>query len=490
MTPAAMLADPEQGLTFASVELSRRLRHLEPAEAVELAADELRKRGAVLLPDEIQRAREAAWGARLAPSKRLRIQREESFGKALARLAPVAEPEVPTVLTPIQAKIECDASVERRRELMGLASRALRYVDYAPGGEYAPPSWLIKNVFPRRGLGTLYGETSAGKSFLAIHAALCIARGVDFFGKRTRPGGVLYIAAEGGSSVLPRIEAADAALGSMLPANHLLRKGMPPLADAPFRVVTEAPNLSRDGDHKPLELTIRLAAHAFEQKGHRLAMVIVDTWHAALGGGDENAAADAGHALRPFKEAVEDLNLFTLIVAHPGKALEKGLRGSNALPAAVDTSIELAVPGFEGPKPKPAGALRRATVNKQRDGEVGAEFHYRLPVVELGKDEDGDPWTTCTVLPCDPPKLDAEGLKPHDRDLLDAVRAALAEANAERADIQIARGRFYNKRPDAKPDARRQAWGRALKDAITSGRVAVDDHDNFIWIPTEPAGQA
>lgn len=360
--------------------------------------------------------------------------------------------------------------------------RRLRSVDFDANSDFRPPSWIVKGVMPRQGLGLIYGASGAGKTFLAIHAALCVAWGLPFFGKRTKPGGVLYIAAEGGASVLPRIRAANEALAGAVAAANITRGGSS-VQRAAIRVVTEAPNLSREGDARPLEATVADAVADFAAAGHRLALVIVDTWHAALGGADENSAADAGVALAPLRAAAEKHDVFVTVIHHPGKDTERGARGSNALPAAVDAMIALTVPGFDGAGARPASAFRKATVTKMRDGEVGCEFNYRLPVVQIGIDEDGDPWTTCVIEPTDPPKLDENGLSPTDRELMEAVRAALAEATGEQARLEEVRLRFYAGRPDAKADARRMAWQRSLKRAVTDGRIFTDEHDLLVWLP-------
>jgi len=356
--------------------------------------------------------------------------------------------------------------------------RRLRAVDFDPSLEFQPPSWLVKGVMPRQGLGLIYGASGAGKTFLAIHAALSVAWGLPFFGNRTKRGGVLYVAAEGGASVLPRIRAANDAMGGAVAAARLSGE-MP--QRAPIRIVTEAPNLSRDGDARPLAATIADAAAEFAEAGHELALVVIDTWHAAMGGADENSAADAGAALAPLREAAERHGTFVAIIHHPGKDSERGARGSNALPAAVDATIALTVLGFEGAVARPASAMRRATVTKLRDGEVGGDFSYRLPIVTLGTDEDGDPWTTCVVEPCPTPVLDDDGLSKTDRELIDVVRAAVSEAGGGRVTVKELRLRFYAGRPDAKPDARRVAFGRALSAAIRDGRIKVDDAEEWAW---------
>jgi hypothetical protein len=253
---------------------------------------------------------------------------------------------------------------------------------------------------------------------------------------------------------------------------------------APIKVMTETPNLSREGDPAALARTIRAIACEFEAQGYRLSFVALDTYHAALCGGDEQSAADAGHALKPLREAVEELGLFVLIVHHPGKDIERGARGSSALRAAVDTEIELRVPGADGPKAKSAGLLRRATVTKQRDGAVGDELFCRLNSIVLGHDEDGDAWTTCTVIPCEAPALDGAG-KPkgkHSRRFRRAVESGLAEHGGQRAPMKMARGYFNNAgEPKETDDAKRKAWDRELKSARNAGIIETDSCDEWVW---------
>lgn len=430
----------------------------------------------------------------------LQMYLEKRTARAAARpVTPSADMQGPPEgaandrLTTAQMRAEAEANMEGRRLAMGLPSGILRTVDYQPGQTHTAPTWLVKGLLPNRGLGLLVGESQSGKSFLAIHAAVCVARGLPFFGKKTKPGGVLYIAAEGGSGVLPRIHAADEAAGGLLPANHMLRPTGAHAA-APIKVVVETPNLSREGDTAALMRTIRAAARGFEQDGHTLSLVVVDTWHAALAGADEQAASDTGHALKPLKDAVEELGVFVLAVHHPGKDLERGARGSSALRAAVDTELELRVPGFDGSKAKPAAIPRRATLTKQRDGGAGEELHYRLNVVELGRDEDGDPWTTCTVAPCGPPALSPAG-RPNgkaDGRLMKAMEAAVAESGQDRVELRVVRGFFNNSGPAGEKDeARRKAFRRALDKACEAALVETDSCDQFIWFsgPARDAGQ-
>jgi hypothetical protein len=78
-----------------------------------------------------------------------------------------------------------------------------------------------------------------------------------------------------------------------------------------------------------------------------------------------------------------------LVIHHSGKDSSRGERGSSALRAAVDTSIE--VTGQSG--------TRTFRVEKQKDGESGASFSFDLKSVEIGLDDEGESITSCVVEP-------------------------------------------------------------------------------------------
>ncbi len=83
-----------------------------------------------------------------------------------------------------------------------------------------------------------------------------------------------------------------------------------------------------------------------------------------------------------------------MVIHHSGKDTSKGARGHSSLRAATDTEIELTK----------EGDVILAEARKQRDMAGGRVFAYTLREVELGRDQDGDPVTTCVVEPCEAPE--------------------------------------------------------------------------------------
>jgi hypothetical protein len=77
-----------------------------------------------------------------------------------------------------------------------------------------------------------------------------------------------------------------------------------------------------------------------------------------------------------------------MIVHHTGKDAARGARGHSSLRAAVDTELRVTV-GEDG--------WRTVETTKQRDMPADFERRFRLRVVELGRDQDGDAVTSCVV---------------------------------------------------------------------------------------------
>ena len=76
-----------------------------------------------------------------------------------------------------------------------------------------------------------------------------------------------------------------------------------------------------------------------------------------------------------------------VLVHHTGKDANKGLRGHSSLFAALDAAIEVSRPGER----------REWTLAKSKDGQDGGTHAFKLRVVELGTDDEGEPVTSCVV---------------------------------------------------------------------------------------------
>jgi len=100
-----------------------------------------------------------------------------------------------------------------------------------------------------------------------------------------------------------------------------------------------------------------------------------------------------------------------------GKDESRGARGHSSLKAALDTEILISAR-----EAATIEQMRTACVTKQRDLPAGAKYAFKLKAVDLGRDTDGDPVTSCTVEPVD--EMPSDRRQPtgkHQRTLLTAL---------------------------------------------------------------------
>ena len=91
-----------------------------------------------------------------------------------------------------------------------------------------------------------------------------------------------------------------------------------------------------------------------------------------------------------LRKVANELECAVLIVHHSGKDQSKGMRGSSALLGAVDFCL-LAE--------EPKGGASTLRVEKMRDARKGQALQFKLAVVKISVDEDGEDVTSCVVRP-------------------------------------------------------------------------------------------
>lgn len=231
-----------------------------------------------------------------------------------------------------------------------------------------PAPYRVKGILTRDSLAAIYGQSGAGKSFTAIDLAFAISDGRDWFGCRVEPCDVLYISLEGEAGLAQRIKA------------YRKRHG-DDTGDRLQFIVAPLSLLSR-ADVGALVATVKAV-------GIRSGVIIVDTLNAATPGMDENASMDMGLAIAYVKCIRQECGGLVILIHHPGKDASKGLRGHSSLYAALDTVIEITR----------NDDFRKWKVTKSKDGTEGAEGPFRLEVLQVGIDADGDATTSCVVVP-------------------------------------------------------------------------------------------
>lgn len=319
-------------------------------------------------------------------------------------------------------------------------AKAPRFV-VEPASEFAngpAPQWVIKGVLPRAELAVLYGESGAGKSFVALDLAMSIARGVDWRGCRTQAGRVVYVAAEGGGGFRSRLKAYSQHHGVAL-------QGLP------FGVVHAAPNLLLRPDAADLARAILDSGGA--------DVVVLDTFAQVTPGANENSAEDVGQALAHCKGIHRATGAVVVLVHHSGKDASKGARGWSGLRAAADCELEVLR----------TGAGRWVRLSKMKDGQDEGAWGFDLLPVPVGLDEDGQALQSCAVVEAPVPVAQGAGrARPLGKweALLAQVVGEMALAQSSGIEVQAVLDEALRRAPApeaGKRDTRKQLAKRALQ---------------------------
>lgn len=225
----------------------------------------------------------------------------------------------------------------------------------------------IKGLIPRGELVMIFGPSQSGKSFQALDLSMAIARGVDEWrGHRVKKGRVAYLIAEGVAGFSDRLKAYREYYGIEL-------------EEADMYVIPATPNFLNAKDVKDLIAAVKIV---------QPEVIVIDTWAQVTAGGDENSGEDMGKALSHCKALHYATGATPIIIHHSGKDGSKGARGWSGVHGAADAILDI----------NRAGDDRVMSVVKMKDGVEGLEFGFKLNVVNLGEDEDGDPITSCVVV--------------------------------------------------------------------------------------------
>lgn len=310
-----------------------------------------------------------------------------------------------------------------------------------------PAEWLVEGYLPRHGLAALYGPPGAGKSFLALDMALCVAYGKPFNGRVVAHGPVIYIAGEGVGGMGKRIKAWEAFNG--------VHNG------APFYLLPAAVKFREAADIVKLIDT----AASMQQSP---VMIVVDTVARALLGGDENSSTDMGLFVDACDAIRKRFNCALLAVHHSGKDVTRGLRGSNALLGGIDTSILMnPLEGDDGQR------ISEIKIEKQKDAEPVADHKFRFESIGLISD------SSVVLVPHEEEERD--GLSPTQRDALSSLTKAIARAGQD----HILHSAWAQQHGQDFPDTPKSSRGSARQRLQARGLVEIAD--GKVWIGQKKA---
>lgn len=321
--------------------------------------------------------------------------------------------------------------------------------------------WAVKHVIPTQSVGVIFGASGAFKSFIGLDYSLHRCYGMNWLGKKTRKGRVAYVAAEGGAGLYRRIQ-----------AWHQLR-GMD-LSKCPLLVCITP-------------LTLPGAAQAIRNavesvQGDPITDIIIDTMSQTYVG-NENAADEVAIYFRTLAaEFVKEMGITAIVVHHSGHSATERPRGSSAIIANVDFVF--------GVFREETELLATMVCLKQKDGERIPDQKFDLSIHEIGKDEDGEPISSLAATHLDSTAKIVEKAKVELKSgrggrlalFLDIVASGETSEN-------FVRKAFYERLPaDMEPEAKRQAYWRATKEASEKGLAAF--MDGTIYLSSKVDGEA
>lgn len=315
--------------------------------------------------------------------------------------------------------------IEAAETIEGASTEAL-LMGFAFDGDAAPepPRFLVKNLLPAEGVAILGGQSGAGKTFTGIDLAVSLATGEPYFGRRVLERvGTLVLAAEGAGTMAGRIGAARL---------HRSDRNRLPIA-----WLGAVPNLADAKEVQALQPKIHAVnERMLEQFGVRLGLIVIDTLAAAFALADENDAAEAQQALRHMRMLGEAIGALVLPIHHYGKSEDTGLRGSSAYRGGADAVLSVLAN-----RNHVTGEVAERSLNlaKNRHGEEGPIAGFELRFVELGIDDDGEPFGACVVEPTLDQPLPTTRQRPQKDPLpIVALKGAFAEVlQTHGRDVQV-----------------------------------------------------
>jgi hypothetical protein len=316
-------------------------------------------------------------------------------------------------------------------------------------------SWAVKGVISEQGLGFVYGATGTFKSFVVLDYALHRAYGMKWMGRRTKQSIPVYLAAEGGTGLMRRIEAWHKARGMDW------RK-------CPMRVVIVPLTLRTESS------TLRAA---IEAEGLHPGDVVIDTMSQTFTG-NENSNDEVADFLRVLGSELRDgLGCTVTVVHHTGHSATERPRGASAIIANVDFALGI----FRDEKEM----LCTVEFTKVKDGERPDPATFQLSSSELGRDEDGDAITSLSARFINNADelvaaVSAEGKAGRggrNQALLSLVQNGMTERELRKV--------FYETLTSADPEARKKAFYRAKDWAVSSGFIEIAGIDRRVIVLKE-----
>lgn len=352
------------------------------------------------------------------------------------------------------------------------------------------PNDLVLDLMPKSGIAFIAGQSQAGKTFVVIELACCLATGKPFFGKKVRERvGVAILAGEGAEGIDNRLEAAT--------RHHGITGRLP------ITYLGDVPNLLDEAERGHLIESLKQLDREYRKRfGVRLGAVIYDTVSATFCLEDENDNSEASKVTRVMRQIGRATTTLQMPVHHYGGNMQAGLRGATAWRGNCDSILSVLA---DTDQVTGETKTRELAVAKNRDGVAGPIAPFSLHYIELGRNEDDEPFGTCAIdvmeggastLGKSRPRKEPQSLTV----LRDSITAALIDEgqdfqitdgpNVRAVRMSAVRSAFYARYatgddddPEKRAEAARKAFKRAIERIGTEFRSEQRGPDEWIWRP-------
>lgn len=348
--------------------------------------------------------------------------------------------------------------------------------------------WIVRGYLEPDCLAVLFGDSSAGKSFIAIDLACHISHGMKWRGKKTTKGVVLYVCGEGRKGLQKRFKAWHEYHG------------------LPMERVAVRPTKTELCNQESVATLLNEIKQFLSGLDEQPVMIVIDTLNRNFGSGNENDSKDMTAFVEGMDTLRESTGAAVLVIHHCGHGAKDRSRGSIVLHNALDFEYVLSRSGNQLSE-----FVTTMKATKFKDSGEPPELAWtwtlqNLPWMELDDDDNPVPVTSIVMTPSDVPQCSAPSARPSasQRIALDALKTALMERGTEdKGVVTVAEDEWRQTAYDAgiassdtTQDARRKAFNRA-RDALVAAQRARCDAGRY-WVPVtrtpgqtpgQPAGQ-
>jgi hypothetical protein len=339
-----------------------------------------------------------------------------------------------------------------------VAALEAKLLDVDGLAQLEPPVPLIEGWLYRDSIARLNGKPGAGKSVLALDFAASVGTGAPWRNIAVDQGDVIYIAAEGASGQLARVNAW--AQQHERPVSGVRFLPQPVQVTSPEWLVL-----------------VELARRA------RPALIVVDTQARVTEGMEENSAKEMGLLVGRCEALRAASGACVLLVHHLGHAGEHG-RGSSVVYGALFTELTLKRDDEAGPDGTIAHRWVDVAVTKMKDADDSGRLRLEMTTVNLGTDVRGRAVSSVVLTGGD------GFLMP---EMLGRIRDADLDGNARILD-DLFREVFNEGRGGTKAEVfaivktrdlmSRATFYRAWNRLLEGGRIArVQGGQSYLWVP-------